>query len=188
MLRDLDDRGAQAAGAGVDQDLLPGLDVGEVDQRLPCGQGDQWDRGRLLEGERSRLDRDVVRVDGDLLGERADAEVARPGVDLVAHGEAADVGTHLRDDAGDVVAEGERALVLDELLELAVADHLVERVDARRAYVDEDVAGTDRGSGHLRGCQTVGAVVGDDECLHQESCPVGAAGGSGVVAMAIALA
>ena len=43
------------------------------------------------------LDREIVLVHGDALGEGADAAVARSGVDLVAHGEA----RHGRPDAGD---------------------------------------------------------------------------------------
>ena len=121
----------------------PGLDVGDVDQGLPRGQRHQRHGGGLLERQRGRLEGDVVSVDGDVLGEGADAQVARSGVDLVADLEAADVGADLGDDAGEVVAEDERPLVLDELLELAVADHLVQRVDAGRPDVDQDVAGPD---------------------------------------------
>ena len=81
---------------------------------------------------------------GDLLGEGADAQVAWSGVDLVADREAADVGADLGDHAGEVVAEGEGTLVLDELLELTVADHLVERVDAGCPDVDQDVVRAER--------------------------------------------
>ena len=38
VLGELDDGRPQAAGAGVDEDLLAGLDVGAVDEGLPGGQ------------------------------------------------------------------------------------------------------------------------------------------------------
>src|SRR4051794_26023605 len=64
-----------------------------------------------------------------VLREGADPQVVGAGVDLVAYLEGAygraDPGHH----AGGVVAEYERGPVLQEPLELAVADHLVQRVD-----------------------------------------------------------
>jgi hypothetical protein len=38
VLGELNDGRPQPAGAGVDEDLLAGLDVGAVDERLPGGQ------------------------------------------------------------------------------------------------------------------------------------------------------
>ena len=166
VLGELDDGGAQPAGAGVDEDLLPGLDLGEVDQGLPGGQRDQRDGCGLVQSERGRLEGDVVLVDGDVLGEGPDAQVAGSGVDLVADLEVRDVGPDLGHDAGDVVAEHERRLVLQELLELAVADHLVQRVDAGRAHPDQDVTAADVGLGYVGGAEAVLAVLLDDECLH----------------------
>jgi hypothetical protein len=64
------------------------------------------------------------------------------------------------------VPEYERKLVLQELLELPVADHFVQRVDAGGAHFDQDVPVSDRGLGHLSGAGAVLAVLLDDECLH----------------------
>jgi hypothetical protein len=68
---------------------------------------------------------DVVLVDRDVLREGPDAQVAGAGVDLVAYLEVAYGGADAGNRAGDVVAEHERGPVLQEPLELAVADHLV---------------------------------------------------------------
>ena len=75
----------------------------------------------------------------------------------------------LRHHAGDVVAEHERGLVLQEPLELAVADHLVQRVDAGGAHLDQHVSVADLGLGYVGGAESVLAVVLDDECLHDRS-------------------
>ncbi|EDY56574.1 conserved hypothetical protein [Streptomyces sviceus ATCC 29083] len=58
------------------------------------------------------------------LREAPDPQVARTGIDLVADSEAAYGGADPRHDAGHVVAERERGLVLQKQLELPVADHL----------------------------------------------------------------
>ena len=166
VLGELDDGRAEAAGSGVDEHLLTGLQVCAVDEDLPGGQGDQRYGGGFLECERVRLGRDVVLVDRDEFGERADPEVARTGVDLVTDLEVAHVGADLGDHAGHVVAEHEGRLALDQPLELAVAGHLVQRVDARGAHPDEDVASSDGRLGHVGGARTVLAVLLDDECLH----------------------
>ena len=90
------------------------------------------------------LDREIVLVDGDALGEGADAAVARSRVDLVAHGEARHGRPDAGDDAGEVVPEDERGLVGQEELELPVADLGVKHVHAGRVDVDEHVVVADR--------------------------------------------
>ena len=147
VLGKLDDGGSQPPGAGVDENFLPGLDVCPLDQDLPGGQRDQRDRCGLLQRQGGRLERDVIFVDGDVLGEGPDAKVAGACKHLVADREAADVRADLADHTGNVVAEHEGCLVLQELFELAVADHAVQRVDTRRAHPDENVTVTDLGSG-----------------------------------------
>jgi hypothetical protein len=86
----------------------------------------------------------------------ADLEVAYGG---------ADPGHH----AGDVVTEHERCPVLQELLELAVADHLVQRVEAGVAHLDRHVTVANVGLRYVGGAQSVLAVPLDDECLHDRS-------------------
>ena len=147
VLGELNDGGPQPSGSGVDEDSLPRLNVRPLDQHLPRRQRDQRDGCGLLQRQGGRLERDVVFVDGDVLGEGPDTKIAGPCEHFVTDGEAADVGADLGDHTGHVVAEHERWLVLEELFELSVADHAVQRVDARCAHLDENVPVTDLGSG-----------------------------------------
>ena len=112
---------------------------------------------------------DVVLVDRDVLGEGPDAQIARARVDLVADGEVTDVRADLGHHSGDVVAEHEGLLVLQKLLELTVADHLVQWIDAGRNDSHQDVGVADLRLGYVGGAQAVLAVLRDDECLH--GCP-----------------
>ena len=169
VLGHLDDRGPEPAGAGVDEDLLAGLDVGHVDQGLPRGQRHERDGAGFFERQRPRLEGHVVGIDGDELGEGPDPQVTRPGVHLVAHREAAHVGTHLGDHSRDVVSQDERPLVLQELLELAVTDHGVQRVDAGRPDVDQHVPGAHEGDRYVAQLERVGAVAGEGEGFHSDS-------------------
>src|SRR5205814_1450729 len=91
--------------------------------------------------------------------------LAVPSPALPPPGHRADPGHH----AGDVVAEHERGLVLQEPVELAVADHLVQRVDAGGAHLDQHVTVADLGLGYVGGAESVLAVPLDDECLHDRS-------------------
>ena len=124
--------------------MLAGLQVRSLDERLPGGQGDEGHRGRLGHGEVGGLDREIVLVHGDALGEGADAAVARSRVDLVAHAEAGHGRPDAGDDAGEVVAEDEWRLVGEEQLELPVADLCVKQVHAGRVDLDQHVAVADR--------------------------------------------
>src|SRR5207253_10174736 len=105
-------------------------------------------------------------IDGYVLREGSDTQVARSGVDLIAGLVVRHVGPDPRHDARHVVSEHERCLVLQEEPELAVAYHLVQRVDAGSTHPDEDVTGPDGGIGHLCGAETAFAIFLDDECLH----------------------
>src|SRR5882672_4779832 len=105
-------------------------------------------------------------VDGNVLREGPDTQVAGSGVDLVADLVVPHVGPDPRHDAREVVSEHERRLVLQESLELAVAYHLVQRVDAGSTHPDQDVTGSDGGIWHLGGAEAAAAIFLDDECLH----------------------
>lgn len=132
-------------GARVDEDLLARLHVGPLDQGLPCGQCDQWEGGGLGHGEGGGFGCQVVLVDGDEFGEGADAVLVGPGVDLVAHREPGDGRADPDDRPGEVVAQDERETVRHERLEVPVADPEIQRVDARRVDLDQNVVGA-----HLR--------------------------------------
>jgi hypothetical protein len=90
-------------GAAVDEHVLAGLQVRSLDERLPRAQCDERHGGRLGHEEVPGLDREIVLVHGDALGEGADAAVARSRVDVVAHGEARHGRPDAGDDAGEVV-------------------------------------------------------------------------------------
>jgi hypothetical protein len=49
VLGELDHGGPEPSGAGVDEDLLPRLDLTLLDQDLPGGQRDQGDSGGLVQ-------------------------------------------------------------------------------------------------------------------------------------------
>ena len=147
------------------EDLLSGLHVRAIDEGLPGGQGYERHRAGLAQRQRGRLGGDVVLVDRDVLRERADPQVAGASEDLVAGLEVAHGRADLRHDAGHLVAEHERALIPQQPLELTVADHRVQRVDARGAHLDEHVTGADVGLGYIGGAKTVLAVALDDESL-----------------------
>jgi hypothetical protein len=113
-------------------------------------------------------------VDGDVLREGPDAQVAGSGIDLVADLVVPHAGPDPRHDTRDVVPQHERRPVLQEPLELAVADHPVQRVDAGGTHPDQDVTGPDGGIWHLDGAEAAFAIFLDDECLHADrlSCRV----------------
>ena len=85
-----------------------------------------------MQRERGRLEC-IVLIDRDVLGEGADAQIAEARKHLVAGLEVADGRTDLGHHTGDIVTNHEGGLVLQQLLELTVADHLVQWVDAGRA-------------------------------------------------------
>ena len=134
----------------MDEDLLPGLHLPALHQRLPGRQRHQRQRARLLHADRRGLERQVALGDGDALGERADAVLVGPGVDLVAGLEAANCRPDADDGARDVVAQDQRQLVGQDLLELAGADLLVQLVEPGGFHPDEHVALTDDGLGNVR--------------------------------------
>ena len=145
--------------------FCPGCTLPALDERLPRGQRHQRQRARLLHADRRGLERQVGLGDGDALGERADAVLVGPGVDLVAELEAAHLRADADDGAGDVVAEDQRQLVRQDLLELPGADLLVELVEPGGLHPDEHVVLPDDGLGDVRFLQRL-LVLGDDERSH----------------------
>lgn len=99
--------------------------LGERQVERPGDQEHHRDRGSLGERQARWFRCHVRLVDGDELRERADAKIPRPGEDLITHSEVANLRARLGDNASHVVAQREGPSVLQQLLELAVADHLV---------------------------------------------------------------
>jgi hypothetical protein len=124
----------------VDQHPVAGLQVRSLHQGLPGGQGDKGHRGRLGHGEVGGLDREIVLVHGEALGEGADAAVAPSPLDLVAHPAAGHGRPDADHDTGEVVAEEEWRLVGEEQLERPVAELGVKQVHAGRVDADQHVA------------------------------------------------
>src|SRR4029453_3885330 len=95
-------------------------------------------------------------------------------VDLIAYTEVAYGGADPGHHAGNVVAEHERGPVLQETLELAVADHLVQRVDTGGAHLDQHVTLADLRLRYIGCAKSVLAVLLHNECFHDRSPLAGA--------------
>jgi hypothetical protein len=85
----------------------------------------------LLHGE--------VLVDEHALGEAADPILAEPREDRITDREARDRLARADHDAADVAAEHERKAILHEHFHSAASDFEIDRVDARRADIDEEI-------------------------------------------------
>ncbi len=167
MLGQLDRKRAHATGARLDKDLLTLLDLRYLDQCLPCRQTHQGNGCGLFHSEVLWLDRHRVFLDGNELGERPDAQVIRPGVDLVARLELANAGSDTNHDAGHVVSEHEWRAVRQDELELAVSHLGVDEVDGGRVDLDQHLVGTQPRFRHVAGPQLLPlAVAVHDEGFH----------------------
>ena len=136
----LDGEGADAARAGVDQHLLSRLQLCEFDQRLPGGEPHQRKRRRLHVVEARGLRRRGAFAHQGILGEGADAILVEARIDRVADLESGDAWADRFHVAGEIVAEDQRKRVGDQHLHDAVADLVVERVDAGGAHAHQQIA------------------------------------------------
>ena len=149
---------------------LTRLQIGPFDQGLPRGQSDEGEGGRLFHGEPGRLERDVVLLDRDQLGEGADSMLVRAGVDLVSGLEAADCGADPDDESGQIIAQDHGQVIRQDGLDLAVPDFGVQRIDARGVDLNQHVVIPQLRVRHLDGVNVVVAAVAiDRECLHDGS-------------------
>jgi hypothetical protein len=74
----------------MDQHALSGGKLALLDQALPCGQGRERDRGRLIVADRSRLPDQLVGADGHEVRIRAIAPEVDEAEDRVTDGETVD--------------------------------------------------------------------------------------------------
>ncbi len=121
VLCQLDCESADTARACLDKHLLPFLQACFLDQRLPGGQSDQRDGGRLRHREVPRLGRNRTFLDRDQLGERTDSIRVRPRIHFVTGFETPHSRSDFEDDASHVVAQDERKAIRQKALELALA-------------------------------------------------------------------
>lgn len=113
----------------MNQDLLPFLQLGLFDQRLPGSQRDQRNRGRFFHAEQLRLQGDISFVDGNEFGKGADSILVGPCIDLIAGLELLHPGSDAKHHASHFVAEDERQSIAQQEFQLAVPDLRIQRVD-----------------------------------------------------------
>ena len=137
---DLDGEVPHPAGGAVDQRPLARGQLPLVAQRLEGREAGHRQRRRLLEGERRRLDRERRLPRQRQLGVGAPlAQEVDPAVDGVARLEAGHLGTDGVDLAGRVMAEDQRELRGHDQPQAPLADHPVDRIDARRPHAQADL-------------------------------------------------
>lgn len=166
---ELDGDGAHPAGTGMDEDLLAGFQLRDLDQCLPGREADQGNRRGLRHAQVARLGGHIVFADGDELGEGADALLIGAGIHGVAGLEAAHARADAHDRAGHVVAEDQGQAVAEDRLQRAGADPDVQHVDAGRVDLHQNVIVAQCGLRHVGDlADFVLAVTMDDEGFHVE--------------------
>ena len=167
---DLDRHLADSARGGVDQHPVARGHLQRLGQGLPRGQPGERDAGSLLEGQPGGLAGDGALGGGHQLGRRAVGDVVAAYVapHLVALLHAGDDGgADLLDDAGDVPPGGDREVVGVALLQEALADLPVDRVDAGGPHPDQHDVGSDDRVGTLTHRQHLGSAVAlEHRCTH----------------------
>ena len=133
-------------------DLLRGLPQSRPDAMLVLGES--AGPGRVV-----FLDDEVALLHSADEFDAGDVETAAAGIGRLSHA------ARLTSGALSLMTQHERPFVLEELLELAVAHHLVQPVDARRADVDQNVPRSARWLRDVCRLQPVGAVGSGDERL-----------------------
>src|SRR2546429_4718463 len=98
--RDLNREATDAAGAAMDEDSLPGLQLRRVHQRLPRGQGAHWDRRGFGKAEGLRFRGYFPLLDRDEL--RPSTAARWLTVNCIACFEGCDLGADFFHHAGDV--------------------------------------------------------------------------------------
>src|SRR5882672_11734177 len=108
MLGQRDGTSTYATGASLNEDLLPLLRVGLLDQYLPSRQCHQRNGSSFFHRETLGLERQGGFLDGDEFSECTDPKIIRPRIDLVAQLELPHARTDLDHHPRYVVAQDER--------------------------------------------------------------------------------
>ena len=137
MFGQLNRKRADAARPCLDKYLLPLLETRLLDERLPGGQSNQRDGGRLLHRQVLGFLRDRIFFDRDQLGERPDAILVLSRIDLVTGFQSAYSRADFEHDPSHVVAQDEREAIGQKLLELARPDFGIQLVHASGVDLDQ---------------------------------------------------
>ena len=157
---------ADASDGSGDEDGLAGEDFCTAGDELLAGEGDEGQGGGFDEVEAIGEEGEVGGFDGDKFGVGTQAE----GDDLVSRFEVGDAGAELADGAGDVPAEDGGELDREARFGGAAAHFVVDGVDARGGYADEDLAFRGDGVGDVFIFEVFGrAVFVQDDGFHERS-------------------
>ena len=166
----LDGKGAHAAGACLDEDLLPLLQPGLLDERLPGRQGHQGNGSGFFHREAAGFQRQRGFLDRDEFSERADPQIVRSRIDLVPGLEQPHESADPDDFPGNVVAQDERHAVRQEHLEVAMADLGVEQVHPCGMDLDQDLVVAQLGRRHVGPPErALLSIPVENECFHEMS-------------------
>ena len=167
----LDGEGSDAGPSRMDQDLLSRPHPCELDQGLPGVRPHQRKRRCLRVVEARRLPRRSAFAHQGILGEGADAVVVEARIDRVAELEFGDVWADRFHVAGEIGAQDQGERKGEQHLHRAVADLVVERVDAGGAHTHQQLARARFGARqvhHFHRC----LVTADGACIHPKSSPL----------------
>ncbi len=135
---ELDGEVPDPAGGPVDQDGLARAEPAVGEQPLPCGQRGERHGGGGCEVDPGGHAGHLGRADGDELGERAAVGVEH-GEDRIADLEPRRLDAARLDRAGEVAAHDQRQHVGADRRIMAVADLIVDRVEAGGDDADDDL-------------------------------------------------
>src|SRR5580698_5903888 len=131
--RELDGNMTDAAGAAMNQDLLPGTNLSAIDQPLPGGDEDQRQSCCLSHAEILRLLRQQPLIRSNEFRKRPlqAADAARHSIDFVAGSKACDTCPNALDDTGDINAQDGRQR-MPGVRGLSLGYFEVQRIDPAR--------------------------------------------------------
>jgi hypothetical protein len=111
VLGQLNGDGTDPAGASLNEDLLPRLEVHDVVEGLVTGEADERQGGRRFETQIAGHPGDGAVVNGDVFCKGPDAVLSHPTEHGVAHRVIRDGAAHGRHGPGKVAAQDHRQVI-----------------------------------------------------------------------------
>jgi hypothetical protein len=170
MLGQLNGESAHAARACLDEDFLPFLQLGHLDQRLPRDQTHQRDGGRFLHRESLGLVRQRSLFDRNQLGEAANPEVIGPRIDRIARLELPHARAHPDHHAGHIVPQDQRHAIRQDELEIPIPNLGVQQVHASGMHLHQHFVVAQLRVGHFCRAQcALLPITVENKCFHGDS-------------------